>query len=140
VNFYHYTSHQHLKQILRDGYIYPSESNVSITQDRYGPDVVWLIDRPNLEYGHGLSFTDAPFTMVFDKTAVCVEVDIPAIKWTDWSYTHDMNSVWKEAFIASGGGREAADQWYVFPGMISVDRIININGQGVGEIAENIQQ
>lgn len=42
--------------------------------------------------------------------------------------------------IASGGGREAADQWYVFPGMISVDRIININGQGVGEIAENIQQ
>jgi hypothetical protein len=140
MSFYHYTSHQHLKQILRDGYICPSESNVSITQDRYGPDVVWLVDRPNLEYGHGLSFTDAPFTMVFDKTAVCIEVDIPAIKWTDWSYSHEMNSVWKEAFIASGGGREAADQWYVFPGIIPIDRIININGKGVGEVAENIQQ
>lgn len=122
--FYHFTSVEHWIDIQQTGLIYPTESNVGSPLQglepsgvRLGPDVVWLLDGPDLgDAGHGLTGS------IHDKTAVCIEVDVPAIRWLDWEFTAKMNPAWRSITIKTGGGDDAAARWYVWPAAIPRQR------------------
>ena len=120
VTFYHLTDPVYRAQsILRDGVIRTTESNVgSPTPKRQpygehvGPDVVWLLDElpATLEHmHHGLNV---------EKQGYVFEVNVPAIRWLDWTWAAAMNPDWRADLIASGGGMEDAEHWYVFPAPI----------------------
>jgi len=120
VTFYHFTSETHLPLILRSGVIMPTESNVSFSREHGGPRVVWLLDSPELgELSHGLH-------SVVDKTAVTIEVDVPAIRWRDWEFAARMEPRWRQSFIDAGGGDEAADRWFILPAPIRESRWVTI--------------
>lgn len=127
MRLYHFTSARHLPQILRDESLRPSESNVgSPSPDMppfgmgVGPDVVWLLDSPDLDHNHGL-FADKT-----GKDAVRFEVEVPALRWTDWAWTAQMHPTWRDIMIDSAGGTDAAQHWYVFPAEIPMSRWITV--------------
>ena len=117
MNYYHYTSSLHLPVIEREGVIRPTESNFDPIRSHVAPDVVWLLDTKIIEYGHGLGEM---------KTDVCITVDVPAFRWSDWLYMQQMDPLWREAFIEAGGGTDAADHWYVFPFRIPRSRWVKV--------------
>jgi hypothetical protein len=126
VILYHFTSRYHLGLIEREGGILPTESNIGSPVshllpygDHVGPDVVWLLDTPDpFEYGHGLADMEGEIKLAHDKREVRITVDVAPIKWSEWEPAMQMNRKWRERFIASGGGPEAAEHWYVFPAPI----------------------
>jgi hypothetical protein len=96
MTFYHFTCEEHLEAIGSSGVLWPTESNVGSGVPAWepcgvhlGPDVVWLLDVPTLEYPHGLQGG------AFDKTAVRITVGVPAIRWLDWAWTAQMHPVWR---------------------------------------------
>jgi hypothetical protein len=143
MTYYHLTSERHLKGIERDGVIRPSESNVGSPVPAWqpygthvGPDVVWLLNTPVLEFNHGLTTAaGSDLVSAFDKTAVAIEVNVPAMRWLDWAYSSQMHPAWRKAFIQAGGGDEAATHWYVWPRTIRrsrwVSMVIRGNNEGV---------
>ena len=44
--YYHYTTVEHWKDIEKDGFIKLTESNASLKEEHYAPDVVWLFAEP----------------------------------------------------------------------------------------------
>ena len=42
INFYHYTTQDHLRDINESGVIKTVESNIALETEHAGPDVVWL--------------------------------------------------------------------------------------------------
>lgn len=112
MTFYHYTSIERLPKIIESGMILPTESNVDMLKEHVGPDVVWLLDGPMDGASHGLTGS------IYDKRAAFIEVDVPAIRWTDWTWTLAMNATWRDALVREGGGPDAAARWYVWPAMI----------------------
>ena len=117
MTLFHYTAKEHWHSIKTLGEVIRSESNVGSPVDHWapagehvGPDVVWLLDLPELETeSHGLVGGK------LDKRAVRLEVDVPGIRWVDWMWAHRMHPLWKSVFIDAGGGDEAAEHWYVWP-------------------------
>lgn len=108
---YHYTSRFHLPRIEASGYLKTVESNLHPSIPRHGPDVVWLLDTPDLmtEEAHGLSTTP-------QKTEVRFTVDVPekwVRPWVEWSSAQLIDPVWQEIMIVTGGGEEAAAHWMV---------------------------
>lgn len=112
--FHHFTSTSHLRAILTDRALLPSESNIGSPREgaHVGPDVVWLLDEATPTHGHGLEHS------TLDKTGVRFSVEVPAIRWTDWQWASRMDPRWKESILATGGGTEAAGHWYVWPAVI----------------------
>jgi len=118
---YHFTSlYHHLPRIIDSGVLRPSESNVGSPYpehfphgDHVGPDVVWLLDTPDLGgHPHGLAGSSV------DKTRVMFTVDVAAVPWVDWLPAARMDPRWRDLFISSAGGDDAARHWYVYPGVI----------------------
>lgn len=125
--FYHFTSHYHLHRILPAGVLKPSESNVGSPiaamqpfGEHFGPDVVWLLDVPALDYPHGLT------GCIYDKTKVRFEVDVPAVRWLEWEPARKMHPRWTAALIRLGGGQAAARHWYVYEGQIDSRRWLSV--------------
>jgi hypothetical protein len=54
---YHYTSIERWRLIEAAGYLRRTESNLSMTTEHAGPDVVWLTTDPDYVHDHGLSGT-----------------------------------------------------------------------------------
>lgn len=122
---HHFTCHEHLDRILREGVIRPSESNIGAPWStpgrpsgaQVGPDVVWLLDQEDpAEHHHGL------LGSVLDKRAVRISVSVPGIRWLDWAPAAQMDPAWRETFVKVGGGPAAAERWYVFPAPIRQER------------------
>jgi hypothetical protein len=111
VRAYHYTSTTHLEYILREGELKRTESNLSAVSPRLGPDVVWLIDSPDLEgANHGLAGS------MVDKTEVCFEVEAPdrwTTRWVDWAKLQGIDQLWLESLVRFSGGEDQARRWYV---------------------------
>jgi hypothetical protein len=105
---YHFTSTLHLPLIKRDGFLRPTESNVSLRIPHVGPDVVWLLDTPTADAPHGLN------NALVDKRAVRITVRTKAERWLDWIARQPTMDVFsKQVLIETGGGMEAAAHWYV---------------------------
>ena len=106
---YHYTSTLHLPHIVEAGFLKTTESNVSITREHAGPDVVWALDTdwmPGGNLPHGLWPVKTQIRFKFLATK-------RAIRWRDWEWTAKMDPDWQETMITAGGGDEAADHWWV---------------------------
>jgi len=105
--FYHYTSELHWPSIDESGEIYTTESNVSMTTDHAGPDVVWLTDQ--------VFDTPPPYLQsVVDKTAVRIEVSVPQgeIHRADrWLRSHGASEDWIAILEQAGGA--LASTWFV---------------------------
>lgn len=127
MRLYHFTALEYLDSIVKHGAIFPSESNVSLNIPHAGPDVVWLLDTPTIDHSHGLEYAR------YDKTSLRVEVEVPAIHWLDWTYTHQMSHRDFSVIVTSGGGMKAANHWYVWPGKIKVHRWRSIVSTLTGE-------
>jgi len=106
---HHYTSELHLPHILAAGHLRTTESNVSITREHAGPDVVWALDTdwmPGNDLPHGLWAIKTRVRFAFPATK-------RAVRWRDWEWTAKMDPVWRDTMIRTGGGGEAADHWWV---------------------------
>ena len=139
MTLYHFTSIYHLPRIKQDGYLRPTESNLSLYVPRQGPDVVWLMDRPDPgEHHHGLRGTGA------NKRAVRIAVNLPvpvpgqnygassfcAFPWISWAKQLHIDKHTMKALIESGGGEEAAKMWWVCPAPIPSDYWVNVERTG----------
>lgn len=134
MTLYHFTSEVALLGIEAHGLILPTESNVGSTSpsmppegEGVGPDVVWLLDSPERPSNHSNRVNHGLFGTVVDKTAVRIEVDVPAIRWRDWAPAQQMHPTWRELLVKASGGVEASDHWYVFPSAIPRSRWVSIH-------------
>lgn len=121
MTFRHYTSLERLPTIVAAGVITPTESNVDMLKEHAGPDVVWLLNGPIDDRSHGLTGS------IHDKRAAFIEVDVPALRWFDWEWTHRMRPEWRDALIRQGGGPDAAARWYIWPAAIHRRRWVKIS-------------
>lgn len=117
MSFYHFTTVHHLPSITTNGYLKPTESNVSYRTEHAGPDVVWLLDTPNPG-----STDDLVHGLPLIKRQVRIEVNVPAIRWLDWEYTAEMEEIWFAAMTQVGG----CESWYLYPGPIARENWFNI--------------
>lgn len=129
--FYHHTSPAHLSSILADKVIRPTESNVGSPLSchtphgpNFGPDVVWLLDTPDLDFPHGLTIPQLDITQpfMFDKRKAWIQVEVPAIRWLDWAPAQRMDREWRTILVDGGGGPEAAEHWWLWPNPIYSSR------------------
>lgn len=120
MTLYHFTSRYHWKVIERAAVILPGDSNLSPVDPTVGPAVVWLTDTPTTDLGHGLGGS------AVDKTEVRIEVDVPAIRWLDWSPAASMDQRWRDIIIKTGGGMDAAEHWWVWPAPIRASRWVDV--------------
>lgn len=128
--FYHLTAPVWAERIIREGRILKTESNIgspipfhSPFGSHFGPDVVWLLDELPTD-GAGFMRTDMPHGLTEVKMGYVFEVQVPAIKWTDWEWTAKMDPEWKQIMLRAAGGEEAADHWHVFPANIGSSRFV----------------
>lgn len=112
--WYHFTSPDHLPRILKSGFLKTVESNIGSpvptmppTGDHVGPDVVWLLDTPEVEYDHGLTGS------IHDKTGVRFTVRCKAERWTAWAPGRQAHPAWRAAMVRAGGGEPATRHWLV---------------------------
>jgi hypothetical protein len=141
MRLYHYTSTKHLPFIIQHGYLAPSESNIGSPNPdeapagaHLGPDVVWLLDTPDLDHDHGIKGKADVYQHLRDKTEVLFVLELQAIKWSDWEPVLWMNPNWRRTLVDIGGGPEAADHWYVFPGRIHKKRWVSVRNTKTDEV------
>lgn len=121
--YYHYTSRVHLARILASGYLKAGESNVSLTAEHAGPDVVWLTDRPIPGDLGAAAFAyltrpgEAPERL--DKTEIRIAVEVPAMPWSSWALAQGSTRTDRRKLVHAGGGAESARHWFVHEGTIS---------------------
>ena len=131
---YHYTHRYHLATILETGYLKTVESNISLTREHAGPDVVWLTDEPDLaERGAAWSlFKGLPSPV--DKTEVRLSVEVEdAIPWRSFARHHKIKLDWYATLNEAGGG--AANHWYVVPRRIGREEWVDVQLKpGIGTL------
>ena len=129
---YHFTSAERFPRILADGGLRKTESNVSMRIPHAGPDVVWLLDTPDLDgFDHGLG------NARYDKTEIVIEAEVPdkfVRRWLDWAQAQAIEERWLTAMIFSGGGLEAAGHWLVSFKAIPIDWWVSVKNNHTGEI------
>lgn len=120
--YYHFTSRLHLPLIVAAKVITTTESHVGSGRHDWpphgqhvGPDVVWLLDVPEVEYPHGLDGS------VVDKTGVRFTVQAAAYRWLDWPPAQSMHPEWRHELIKLAGGWAAARRWWVSERPIPAD-------------------
>lgn len=132
---YHFTSTVHWPVIDHYGFLKTVESNVgSVSPDEFpygahkGPDVVWLLDTPEVGHDHGLG------TSAVDKTEVRITADVLGIRWQDWTFTRAMHPNWRHKFVEIAGGEEAAKHWYIVPAPVYRRRWVEVMNVKTGEV------
>lgn len=148
IALYHYTAptRSHLDSILSDGFIRPTESNITLARDHAGPDVVWAIDR-SIRPGehHGLLYepegkwarSTGMHVMGNVKQQARIEFAVPldeAHQWVEWApqqEAFDQRSF--EVLIKVGGGMEQAKRWYVVARPVPLREWITVDNYRTGE-------
>lgn len=130
MTYFHFTHIGHLPRILAAGMLLPTESNVGSPTSIYppvgmgvGPDVVWLMDTPEVGDASG----DMHHGLYPEKRRVRIEVDVKAIRWRDWSFTAQMHPEWRETLVNAAGGWEVAEHWFILPAPIRRKRWVSIH-------------
>lgn len=130
--FYHFTSVVHLPYILAAGQLGITESNISMTTNNAGPDVLWLSTRSRFNaklnqlglYGSAV-----------DKTQVRFELSLPTDEvkpWFGWSRRQGIEKSWYQALnnAASGG----AKHWAVIERPVPVAEWVSVIDMHTGEL------
>lgn len=113
MKLWHWTSRHHLPKILRDGYLDLTESNLIAPGDLTRSDVpvCWFLDVPLLGNSpHGLTGS------MVDKSEIRIAVDVPhawSRAWLPWAEALGIERSWLDALVNVGGGRQAAERWWV---------------------------
>ena len=119
--YYHYTSAHHIQQIIHDGFIKTTESNVSPHEYGVGPDVVWLFKKPitsvsvpNMlrSVGH---YAANQSQVPVDKSKIYIKVNLEPteVQRADKFFKkHNAESWWIKRLEDMGGGTKSKD-WYV---------------------------
>lgn len=126
---YHFTSTWHLPQILEDGYIGVTESNLSRHREHAGPDVAWFTKSPTVA---GTTFLQGT---VVDKTEIRFIVDVPsgdAHKWWTWARRRGIDLRWARGLAAAGGSAF----WYVIERPVPAAEWRNVTNVRTGELIE----
>jgi hypothetical protein len=112
IELYHYTTPLHLRSIVSEGVLRPTESNVSLLEEHAGPDVVWATDAPSLpEIGaHGLGPIKGGVRIAFRHPR--------AVRWMEWPWRERMDPLWRDAMVSAGGGDAAAQHWWLVEGPV----------------------
>lgn len=114
---YHYTSSAHLPVILHDGVIKPFKRNNQIDRP-----VVWLLDKPKLDYPHGLENSK------YSKGHVRITVNTEAFRWQNWAPTRLMTPQEFEGFVLPVvGGMRAIKSWWLSTEGIPRDNWIDVS-------------
>lgn len=124
---YHFTSAEHLQEILQSGYLKTVESNVSLKKEHSGPDVVWLTTSPSADAGHGLQGS------AHDKTRIRFTVDVDkrnVHKWREWAKARG-SSQETMAILARSGGSAS---WRVVAAPIPVGNWVEVRDMVTGEV------
>jgi len=103
---YHFTSLHHLPAILQSGELRPTDSLVD------GVPGLWFLDIPSAAQPHGLDGSSV------DKRAVRITVRARAEHWLTWVKTQPIHPVFKDSYIKTGGGLDAAKHWYMTLGPV----------------------
>jgi hypothetical protein len=121
MRLYHYTTKMHIPQILYDGVLKTTESNIGAPRDvayrnveprgeHVGPDVVWLTDQDGSSphhrstpetLAHSLALVNPAFKDNAFKVDVRFALDVPddAVRpWADFADEHGMNPRWRRRF------------------------------------------
>lgn len=129
MTLFHFTSLPHLEEIIRDGMLLPSESNIGTPWDdpqypqgeNAGPPVVHLMNTSSpFEFDHGLGGAH------YDKRQARFEVNVPGIPWLSWEWTQMMSPRW-QAIMEKRAGLGASAAWLVFPAPIRRRRWTSIS-------------
>lgn len=126
---YHFTSAWHLPQILEDGYIDVTESNLSQHREHAGPDVAWFTKSPTVA---GTTFLRG---CSVDKTEVRFIVDVPGgevQKWWTWARRRGIEPRWAKGLAAAGGSAS----WYVIERPVPVAEWRNVTNVRTGAVLE----
>lgn len=128
MTLFHFTSLPHLEEIIREGMILTTESNIGAPwQDpiypygtHAGPPVVHLMDSPApFEFDHGLTGAR------YDKRQVRFEVNVPGIAWDSWEWVQMMSPRWR-GILEKQGGMGASEHWSIFPAPIRRRRWVSV--------------
>ena len=129
---WHFTSALHWPHIEAAGKLRRTESNLDMFTPRAGPDVVWLMDGPELGgLPHGLAGSAA------DKTEDRFEVEAPdrwTVRWLDWANAQGIDRKWLETLVRVGGGMEAARRWLISFKEIPRGDWVRVENTGTGQV------
>jgi hypothetical protein len=121
---YHFTSRLHIPKIIASGVLRRTESNASGSVPHAGPDVVWLLDTPDLgNYSHGLNEAAMRQGLGLgavpagrpDKTEYRFTVEASdrwTKRWVDWAPLN-VEPDWADIMVRLAGGWEAAEHWLI---------------------------
>jgi hypothetical protein len=126
MQLYHYTYFEWAMLIQQQGIIKTTESNLSLTREHAGPDVVWLTAADSWEPQGWMERMEV-------KTGVRFIVDVPddeVWKWEHFAIRYNMRRRYVEALKATDSNWRS---WYVLPRPITAGEIIGLecNPNGV---------
>jgi hypothetical protein len=118
--FYHYTCIEHIEKILEDGFLKPSESNVSPSEEHVGPDVVWLLKKPLTGQVPQMltgAIQKAGRSFGVDKSRICITIDLPSheVQRADKFWKKHKVEQWWVDRLSGLGGKSKVKDWYVIP-------------------------
>jgi hypothetical protein len=128
---YHFTWLRHWESIKESGYIDVTESNISGTKERHGPDIVWLTKDPdwNIQPWQGQAIEVSPGFQrpVVPKDEVRLEVNAPdALPWIPWAKKQGAKTSWLRT-LAKSSKTGKGTEWYVCPVVIPLEAILSID-------------
>lgn len=130
MEMYHFTSPDHIEEILSLGVLYAVESDLSIAEQFAAPSCVWFTTDPNPSGKHGLGGSAA------DKEAIRITVEVPdedVVVWSEWADSNSMNSKWRRILTKIAGGREVVDTWRLVFRPVHSDEWVSVENLRTGE-------
>ena len=137
---YHYTTVGHLPEILEDGYLDTTESNMSRTRGHAGPDVCWLTadSDPVTACGQWRYVPLAPGLTV-DKGRIRFAVDVAfrdVHRWRDWVRARGIHPEWARSLARAGG----SGQWFVVQRRVPRTEWVEVTDTVTGEVYDLTQR
>jgi len=146
VILYHFTSLGHVPLILQHGGL--EKGGVMVGENgEQNLNATWLTTDSSPEHEYGLGFGqltflpeqyrekgDKPWTECVDKRAVRISVKIPShdrkLKhWIMWIQGR-LGKAMLDWYIEDGGGRQRAEKWYIYQGLIPCSSFLKIEIRG----------
>ena len=135
---YHYTTTEHLESIRTDGYLRTTDSvllpGAPSFETRTARTVVWLTDsvvwRQRWQQGSTADKSEIRFVLRMKEEDVH--------HWREWARMHGSPPRWMAHIERTGGGKQAANHWFVVEHPISVDKCSRIEWRDGGALVNTL--